>query len=278
VQQLLAALFLLVSALASSGQEPAAKKVFMITDLEGVDGIFDSELQCIPFQSPRFEESRTLLTGVVNAAVDALFEGGATDVVVWDGHDSGRTLSTLDLNPRARLLGGRPVSPTLELDSSYAAVLFIGQHAMAGAEKGILSHSYSSEGIQNIWVNNKPVGEIGGRVMLAGAFVLDGRIRGAAFDHMLVSYHSVVTHRVHRDIYESVVPGVVKAYDLPDLVAALAPKPVWLVDAVDPLGEPVPLEETRKQYSSSIEAFKAARAETALHILTEKPEQHAQAF
>jgi len=40
---------------------------------------------------------------------------------------------------------------------------------MAGAEKGILNHSYSSESVQNIWVNNKPVGEIGGRVMLAGA-------------------------------------------------------------------------------------------------------------
>jgi D-amino peptidase len=43
---------------------------------------------------------------------------------------------------------------------------------MAGAEKGILSHSYSSESIQNIWVNNKPVGEIGGRVMLAGALAV----------------------------------------------------------------------------------------------------------
>jgi D-amino peptidase len=169
-KQLLAALFLLVSALASSGQDPAVRKVYMITDLEGVDGIFDSELQCIPFQSPRWDESHKLLTGEVNAAVDGLFEGGATDVVVWDGHDSSRSLSTLDLNPRARLLGGTPVSPTLELDSSYCAVIFIGQHAMAGAEKGILSHSYSSAGIQNIWVNNKPVGEIGGRVMLAGAF------------------------------------------------------------------------------------------------------------
>lgn len=117
-----------------------------------------------------------------------------------------------------------------------------------------------------------------GALTLLHEAVLDGRILGAAFDHMLVSYHSVVTHRVHRDIYESVVPGVLKAYDLPDLVAALAPRPVWLVDAVDPLGKPVPLEETRKQYSSSIEAFKVARAETALHILTEKPEQHAQAF
>lgn len=163
---LLAATLAAVTAAGAGGP----KKVYMITDMEGVDGIFDSELQCIPFRSPRFEESRKLLTGEINAAVEGLYEGGATEVVVWDGHDSSHTLSALDIHPRARLLAGEPVSPTLELDSSYSAVVFIGQHAMAGAEKGILSHSYSSEGIQNIWVNDKAVGEIGGRVMLAGTF------------------------------------------------------------------------------------------------------------
>jgi D-amino peptidase len=138
--------------------------------MEGVSGIFDTDLQCLPQQSPRFEESRKLLTGEVNAAVDGLLAGGATEVVVWDGHDGSRSLSVLDIHPQARLLTGTPVSPTLELDSSYAAIVFIGQHAMAGAEKGILSHSYSSQGIQNIWVNDRPVGEIGVRVMLAGHF------------------------------------------------------------------------------------------------------------
>ncbi len=151
-------------------QTAGSKKVYMVTDMEGVDGIFDSELQCIPNQSPRFEESRKLLTGEVNAAVDGLLAGGATEVVVWDGHDSSRSLSALDIHPRARLLAGTPISPTLELDGSYRALIFIGQHAMAGAEKGILSHSYSSEGIENIWVNSKPTGEIGARVMLAGTF------------------------------------------------------------------------------------------------------------
>ncbi len=163
---LLAAMLAAVTAAGAGGP----KKVYMITDMEGVDGIFDSELQCIPFRSPRFEESRKLLTGEINAAVEGLYEGGATEVVVWDGHDSSHTLSALDIHPRARLLAGTPVSPTLELDSSYSAVVFIGQHAMAGAEQGILSHSYSSEGIQNIWVNDKPVGEIGARVILAGTF------------------------------------------------------------------------------------------------------------
>ena len=168
-----ARLALLATLLSVSGcalaQNAKPKKVFMITDMEGVDGIFSSELQCMPYKSPRWEESHKLLTGEINAAVDGLFDGGATEVVVWDGHDSSTTLSAVDINPRARLLTGEPISPTLELDPSYSAVIFIGQHAMAGAEKGILSHSYSSEGIQNIWVNGKAVGEIGGRVMLAGA-------------------------------------------------------------------------------------------------------------
>ena len=97
-------------------------------------------------------------------------EGGATEVVVLDGHSSGQNLSVSDIHPRVRLLTGGAVSPTLELDSSYSALIFVGQHALAGAEKGILGHSYDSQNIQNIWVNERPTGEIGAIVMLAGGF------------------------------------------------------------------------------------------------------------
>ncbi|PYY06300.1 MAG: hypothetical protein DMG69_23860 [Acidobacteria bacterium] len=189
---LIALAVILGSTTIAVGQTAHTKKVFMITDMEGVDGIFNSELQCNPFQSPRFEESRKLLTGEINAAVDGLMEGGATEVVVWDGHDASRTLSTLDIHPKARLLMGSPVSSTLELNSSYSALVFIGQHAMAGAEKGVLAHSYSSDGVQNIWVNNKTVGEIGARVMLAGTFgipvvMLSGDAAACKEIHELVS-------------------------------------------------------------------------------------------
>ena len=47
------------------GQASAPKKVFMVTDMEGVSGIFDSDLQCWPGRSRRFEESRKLLTGEI---------------------------------------------------------------------------------------------------------------------------------------------------------------------------------------------------------------------
>lgn len=166
-------------------------KIFMTTDLEGVDGIFDCELQCDPQKSVRWEESHRLLTEEVNAAVKGLYEGGATDVYIYDGHDSGRSLSVLDVDARVHLLEGRPVSPTAELDASYNAFVFIGQHAMASAEKGVLTHTESIEGIQNAWVNGRPTGEIGFFVMMAGqlgipAIMLSGDTAACREFHELV--------------------------------------------------------------------------------------------
>jgi D-amino peptidase len=156
-------------ALLPQSASSASKKVYMITDMEGVDGIVDWDDQCDPFRSPRWAESQKLLTDEVNAAVDGLFAGGASEVVVADLHDSSRSLSVATIDPRARLLQGHGFPPTLGLDATYSAVIFIGQHAMAGAPNGILSHTQDFN-IQNVWVNNKLTGEIGDRTLLAGYF------------------------------------------------------------------------------------------------------------
>lgn len=147
--------------------EPKGRKVLIMSDMEGVDGIFDWAGQCNPLKSPRWKESQSLLTGEVNAAVDGLWAGGATEVVVWDGHDGGESLSASEVDPRARLLIGSPIPPIREFDSSFSAIVFVGQHAMAGAQNGILPHSYFFD-IQNLWVNGRLVGEIGIRAMIAG--------------------------------------------------------------------------------------------------------------
>jgi D-amino peptidase len=142
--------------------------VFVIASLEGVDGVFNRDTQTIPLTSPRWTESRKLMTGDVNAVTDGLFEGGASDVVVLDAYDTGQALSALDIHPRAILLSGRPMTPTLELSSSYAAVVFAGLPAMAGTENGVLASSYDFRNIHGIWVNGQPTGQIGARAMLAG--------------------------------------------------------------------------------------------------------------
>src|SRR5262249_30993907 len=92
-------ILLFLSAAALSAQ--AKKSVFMITDAEGVAGV------CRQDQTdPKNTEMRQLLTGEINAAVDGFLEGGATEVVVWDGHDGSQTLSALTIHPKAKLIIG----------------------------------------------------------------------------------------------------------------------------------------------------------------------------
>lgn len=152
-------LLLLVSA-AAWGQ--AKKSIFVITDAEGVAGI------CRQDQTePKDPELRQLLTGEINAAVEGFLAGGADEVVVWDGHDGSQTLSALTIHPRAKLLIGN-LGVTATMERRYAGLAFLGQHSLAGVRNGIMAHSYSSLGIQNILMNGKPVGEIATRAALAG--------------------------------------------------------------------------------------------------------------
>ncbi len=151
---------LLVAACVVWGQPK--KSIFVITDAEGVAGI------CRQDQTDqRDPELRQLLTGEVNAAVEGFLAGGADEVVVWDGHDGSQTLSALTTHPKARLLMGS-LGVTMTMERGYAGVAFLGQHSLAGVRAGIMAHSYSSLGIQNMLMNGKPVGEIGTRAAIAG--------------------------------------------------------------------------------------------------------------
>ncbi|MFZ5927720.1 MAG: M55 family metallopeptidase [Acidobacteriota bacterium] len=140
------------------------KSILLITDAEGVAGICRQEQT-----DPNNAELRALLTGEINAAVDGFLEGGIQDVYVWDGHDGSATLSALTIHPKARLIIGG-LGRTMTLERGYSAIGFLGQHSMAGVRAGIMAHSYSSLGIQNLRLNGRNVGEIETRAALAGCF------------------------------------------------------------------------------------------------------------
>ena len=152
--------FLLITGLASAQK----KTVFLITDAEGVGGV------CRQDQTePKDQEMHQLLTGEINAAVDGFLSGGADEVLVWDGHDGSQTLSTLTIHPRARLLMGA-MGPSMMMERRFSAVAYVGQHSKANIRGGIMAHSYSSLGIQNMLLNGKPVGEIDVIAAMAGHF------------------------------------------------------------------------------------------------------------
>src|SRR6266853_3855096 len=148
--------------LPSSAGWAQKKTVFLITDAEGVAGV------CRQDQTePKDQEMRQLLTGEVNAAVEGFLAGGAQEVIVWDGHDGSQTLSTLTIHPKARLLMGA-LGASMTMERRFSAVAYVGQHSKANIRGGIMAHSYSSLGIQNMLLNGKPVGEIDVIAAMAG--------------------------------------------------------------------------------------------------------------
>src|SRR6266850_5573864 len=95
--------FLLMGALLSAICAAQKPKFLIVTDMEGVGGVNNADEQLLPGQR-RYDESRKLLVGEINAAIKGLFEAGAGRVVIWDGHDGSRSLSIADIDPAAELI------------------------------------------------------------------------------------------------------------------------------------------------------------------------------
>ena len=162
-------IFVLIFLLASSLHAADGPRILIVTDMEGVGGVNNPDEQLLPGQR-RFEETHRLLVGELNAAVEGVLAAGASQVVIWDGHDGSRALSIDEIHPKATLIQGRPTPANYYLSNKlYDGILFVGQHAMAGAKDGVLAHSQSFT-VQNIFLNGRPVGEIGQVAAIAGYF------------------------------------------------------------------------------------------------------------
>ncbi|MBP6965118.1 MAG: M55 family metallopeptidase [Armatimonadetes bacterium] len=133
-------------------------KIYVMTDLEGVAGVIDSDNWC-SCDGRYYETAKSLLTEEVNAAVRGFLDGGAAEIVVADGHGPGAINASL-LDPRVMLMRGWPVGFPLELDASYDAVAWIGQHAKAGTEYAHLAHTQNF-GMLDYSINGISVGEFG---------------------------------------------------------------------------------------------------------------------
>jgi hypothetical protein len=75
-----------------------------------------------------------------------------------------------------------------------------------------------------------------GSVPLLYAAVFDERIRSLELEGMLASYQSIIDSRLHRNAFEQILPGVIRYFDLSDLVKALAPRTVSVRRPVDAMG------------------------------------------
>ncbi|MFB7029990.1 MULTISPECIES: M55 family metallopeptidase [unclassified Streptomyces] len=132
-------------------------RVLISADMEGVTGV-----TCPDDVEPgtaSWERMRPLFTGDVNAVVDGLLAGGATEVLVNDAHYTQRNLLIEALDPRARLLTGRhkPLGMMEGIDRADA-VVFLGYHTGAG-QQGVLSHTYLGTALTAFRIDGEPADE-----------------------------------------------------------------------------------------------------------------------
>jgi len=149
-------------------------KVLIISDMEGVAGICRWEQ--VSAGKSGYEEGRRLYTEELNAAVRGAFAGGGTEVVVMDCHGAGgdwsfNSLIPDALDPRCEFVVQNEWTEYTEmLEQGCDVALFVGQHARAGAERGVLSHTVSSTRWRNLRFNGTLVGEVGINAALCGTW------------------------------------------------------------------------------------------------------------
>ena len=145
-------------------------KILIAADMEGITGVVHWD-QVNPDHS-EYKRFRKLMTEDVNAAVRGAFAGGATSVVVTDGHFNGRNILIEELDSRATLNSGSPapLSMVNGVDDGVDGVMFIGYHGRMGAVNAILDHTWSDERVSGLWINDRAFGEAGLNGAVCGHF------------------------------------------------------------------------------------------------------------
>ncbi|MEU9556506.1 M55 family metallopeptidase [Streptomyces fumanus] len=135
-------------------------RVYISADMEGVTGLVDAD--DVQPGGRDYERGRLMMAEDVNAAVRGALAAGATDITVNDAHGPMRNLRPEALHPAARLIRGRPKTMGMleGLVPEHDALVCVGYHSRAGA-LGVLSHSFMGHEIEDMWLDGRPVGEIG---------------------------------------------------------------------------------------------------------------------
>lgn len=143
-------------------------RIYISVDMEGITGLVDRD--DVQPDGRDYERGRSMMAQDVNAAVRGAVAAGATEVLVNDAHGPMRNLLPEALHPAARLVRGKPKKMTMleGLTAQDDAAVLVGYHARAGA-LGVLSHSFMGHEIEDIWLDGRPVGEIGLAHATAGA-------------------------------------------------------------------------------------------------------------
>jgi D-amino peptidase len=221
-------------------------KTFIAVDMEGISGV--ESVHDIAPGLAGYSTFRRVMAGDVNAAVDGAFRGGATEVVVADGHGLQTNLLPGDLDPRATLRSGSAQLVQFKgLTPDVDAAFLIGFHAKSGTPNGVLSHTFLSAFL-DLRVNGRSIGEaeLGTYflaslgipvVLLSGDDTAVAQVRPVLGGH--VEYVAVKSARSRTDADHLPLSAT---HPLLSAAAERAMTAIQAVEPIQPLPEPIELE------------------------------------
>jgi cephalosporin-C deacetylase-like acetyl esterase len=107
----------------------------------------------------------------------------------------------------------------------------------------------------------------GAAISLLLAGVMDDRLNSLMLDSILATYRSLVESKAYSLELTWFLYGILKHFDLPDCVGALAPKPCWLLNATSAEGEPWPETKLTTIYHQALEVYRQSGAGEGLKLL-----------
>jgi len=143
-------------------------RIYVVCDLEGTAGVADHRQQCW-CDGRGYMQARQWATLELNALVEGALEGGATEIVAWDGH--GNLPGGLDIDlvhPACKVVTNGGDGGPLGLDRGWDALMMCGLHAMADTPYGVCDHSFWGD-VAAVWLNGHKIGEIGMSCASAGS-------------------------------------------------------------------------------------------------------------
>ncbi len=113
-------------------------------------------------------------------------------------------------------------------------------------------------------------GALGLVALHAGA--LDARIARIVIENALADYRSIVDQPLHRNVSEVVIPRVLRKYDTGDLMLAIWPRPIVIVNPCDALGRTMSEDEFRKREAHVFQSDQNLRSPLRIRMLSQKPD------
>jgi D-amino peptidase len=136
--------------------------------MEGLTGVVRMN-QVVPGAS-EYGFGRKMLAHDLNAVLEGLLQEEDDEVVVYDIHFFGTNIEFDGLDPRVKVICGKPDYTPLNkgwLQKEYDGVILLGLHAKSGVPDAVLAHNYEHD-ITRMTLNGMIVGEIGLEAAVAG--------------------------------------------------------------------------------------------------------------